>query len=269
MLAFDNYGGFSWSLTVRAALIAFFGFEAGLVLNDYVDREIDKKDIEDKLTRYWRLFKNRPIPAGQVSPNEALGLFIALVVITSALIATLPFPHSLYVFGIMLYAYVLEYFYQVKKRDQRFPFAQVLGRTDFALFPIAGYLCHGAPDTTALLYFIFFFPWTLAHLGVNDLADVKNDEARGLKTIPVLFGLAGTVSWILMFTILHFVTAPLFIIRFGAVATVGFILGFLLLIIANYLLNRYKTSEMGLRMLPVFHATMLIYTVSIILDYAF
>ena len=27
-------------------MIGFFGFEAGFVLNDYVDRELDKRDVE-------------------------------------------------------------------------------------------------------------------------------------------------------------------------------------------------------------------------------
>ena len=31
ILAFQNYGGFSWSLTIRAALIGLLGFEAGMV----------------------------------------------------------------------------------------------------------------------------------------------------------------------------------------------------------------------------------------------
>jgi 4-hydroxybenzoate polyprenyltransferase len=42
-LAYRDYGGFSWELTVTAALIGLFGFVAGLVLNDYVDRDLDKR----------------------------------------------------------------------------------------------------------------------------------------------------------------------------------------------------------------------------------
>ncbi|NLM30377.1 MAG: prenyltransferase, partial [Methanomicrobiales archaeon] len=56
VLAFANYGGFSWALIARAALIGLLGFLAGLVLNDYVDREYDLRDVDDSLTRYWRPF---------------------------------------------------------------------------------------------------------------------------------------------------------------------------------------------------------------------
>jgi len=270
MLAFQNYGGFSWSLTIRAALIALLGFEAGFVLNDYVDKEVDKKDVEfDRLTRYWRPFKRRPIPSGQISPRKALGLFFLLVVLTSVLIATLPYPNSLYLFVLMVFSYSMEYFYQVRKRNQGFPFAQLLGRVDFALFPVAGYLCYGSPDKSALLFFVFFYPWVIAHLGVNDLIDIENDRSREMKTVTVLYGMKGTVNWILLFTIIHFVVAPLFMIELGPIAVVGFMVAFFLLAIANYILNREKSSEAGLKALPIFHLTMLVYAISIILDYAF
>src|SRR5512135_2424932 len=74
MLATTVYGVFSWFDILRVAVIGFFGFEAGLVLNDYVDRDYDRKDVEtDRLTRYWRIFGTRPIPAGLIAPTRALG----------------------------------------------------------------------------------------------------------------------------------------------------------------------------------------------------
>jgi 4-hydroxybenzoate polyprenyltransferase len=204
-LAFANYGGFSWTLIIRAALIGLLGFEAGFVLNDYVDRDRDRFDVENRLTKYWRPFKERPIPSGRISSKSAFWLFVLLAGITSALIFTLPFPNSLYVFSIMLYSYGIEAFYQVKKRNQKYPIAQLLGRTDFTLFPAAGYLCYGQPDMTVFLYVVFFYPWTMAHLGLNDFIDLKNDEARGMKSIAVLYGSKGTMYWVTGFTLLHFI----------------------------------------------------------------
>lgn len=269
MLAFKNYGDFSWSLMIRAALIALCGFEAGMVLNDYVDREIDEKDVEfDKLTRYWRPFGKRPIPAGLVSPEKALRLFLLLVVLSSVLIATLRYPNSLYIFFLMLFSYSMEYFYQVKKRDQGLPLGQLLGRLDFALFPVAGYLCHGTPDETALRYFIFFYPWVIAHLGVNDIIDIKNDRSRDMKTVTVLYEMGGTANWVLFFTVVHLSVAPLFLIELGSIARVGLMAGFLLLGLANYMIMKEKSAEAGLKALPIFHATMIIYALSIILDSA-
>lgn len=272
-LAFRNYGGFSWSLTIKAALIGLFGLEAGLVLNDYVDRDRDRRDVEPWLTRYWRLFKERPIPSGFISLKTAFKTFLFLTGITSVLIFTLPYPNSLYVFAIMLYAYGIEVFYQVKKRRQKYPLAQLLGRTDLAFFPAAGYLCYGQPDMTALFYILFFYPWTMAHLAVNDLADFANDQARGMKSLAVLYGIKGTLYWITGFTLVHFLFGAFFIkeiLNTGLHDFIyGFLLGFLLLLGANIYLLRKKSPEAGLKMLPFFHGTLLIYVVSIILSVYF
>ncbi len=269
LLAFERYGGFSWSLLIRAALIGLFGLEAGFVLNDYVDRELDERDVEaDKLTRYWRPFRQRPIPAGRVSPRQALGLFVLLVLLAAGLVATLPYPNAAYLFGLLLVSYPLECFYQVKKRHQRFPWAQLVGRIDFALFPAAGYLCYGQPDAHVLTLSLFIYPWTLAHLGVNDLVDVANDRARGLKSVAILYGTRGAVAWIGLFSALHVLVAPLFWGILGAAPRLGFVGGFLLLGLANYKIVRERRPEAGLAALPLFHLAMAVYVTSILLDYA-
>ena len=109
----------------------------------------------------------------------------------------------------------------------------------------------------------------MAHLGVNDIIDIANDRERGLKTIPLLYGMKGTTYWILFFTVMHFFSAALFLQVLGTIALAGFTVGFLLLIIANYILMRRQSAQAGLKALPFFHATMLIYAVSIILDSIF
>jgi len=249
-------------------LIGFFGFEAGLVLNDIVDAEIDKKDVEfDKLTKYWRPFGKRPISQGLIPKRNALLVFAIFVAVTTVLILTLPFPNAFYVLGIMIVCYCLEIFYQIKKRKESFPFAQLIGRIDFTIFPVAGYLCLGSPDLNVLFFALFFYPLAMAHLGVNDIADVANDEARGLKTIPTLYGMKNTTYWILAFTIIHFATALVFLRVLGMVALAGFAVGFVLLAIGNYVILKGKNAVSGMKALPTFHLAMLIYALSIILNY--
>ncbi|HQD26938.1 MAG TPA: UbiA family prenyltransferase [Methanoculleus thermophilus] len=263
-LAFENYGGFSWELVGRAALIGLFGFLAGFVLNDYVDREYGRRDVNGSLTRYWRPFGERPIPAGKLSPRTAFAVFLVLAGLAAALAATLPAPHNLYVLGIMGYSYMVEYFYQTKKRDQKTPVAQLVGRTDFALFPVAGYLVHGSPDATALLFFLFFYPWTLAHLGANDIADIVNDRARGMATIPVLYDMKGATAWVLGFSVVHAGMALIFGLALGPIALAGFAVGIVLLGMANYLVLRGKSADAAMRALPLMHATVIVYAVAII-----
>jgi 4-hydroxybenzoate polyprenyltransferase len=260
LLATGTYGGFAWFDLIRVALIGFFGFEAGLVLNDYIDREFDKKDVEsDKLTKYWRVFGTRPIPAGLVSPRDAVALFLILAAITACLILTLPAPHSIYVLLLMLYCFAIEIFYQEEKREQKFPYAQLIGRTDFALFPVAGYLCLGIADLNVLLYFAFFYPFALAHLGANDLIDVANDRVRGMNTIPTLFSMNGTAYWIAGFTAVHLVTAVIFMTRLGWIARIGICAGLALLLYANVMILKDRSPDTALKVLPCFHVAMVLY----------
>jgi 4-hydroxybenzoate polyprenyltransferase len=267
-LAFQYHDAFSWLLVGKVALIGFLGFEGGLVLNDIVDGDIDKKDVEfDKFTKYWRVFGKRPISQGLITRRKAILLFGVLVAVTSILILTLPFPQSLYVLGIMVVCYCLEVFYQFKKRKQNFPFAQLIGRIDFTLFPLAGYLCLGGPNFNILLFAFFFYPLALAHLGVNDISDVANDQVKELKTIPLLYGLKGTAYWILLFSTIHLVTTILFLNVLGTVAILGFAVGLSLIAGGNIIILKGKNAQSGMKALPLFHVAMLIYAITIILEY--
>ena len=271
LLATVTYGGFSWPGLALVALIGFFGFEAGFVLNDYIDREFDKKDVETgRLTKYWRLYGTRPIPAGLISPGLAAGLFIGLAILTAGLVLLLPHPHSVYVLLLMVLCYALEIFYQEEKRQQKYPFAQIIGRLDFAIFPVAGYLCAGSPDPTALLYFFFFYPFALAHLGANDIIDIANDRARGMKSIPVMFGQKGTAFWIAGFTAVHIVAALFFMTKLGWPARAGIIAGLVLLLYANAVILKHRADETAadatLRVLPCFHVAMVLYAAGIALS---
>ena len=192
--------------------------------------------------------------------------FSFLVLVTTVLVLALPYPNSLWVLAIMFLCYALEVFYQVKKRDQRFPAAQLAGRIDFALFPVAGYLCAGIPDITALLYFAFFYPFAMAHLGANDLIDVNNDRVRGMNTITTLYGECGTAWWIAGFSAVNVIMAILFMTQLGWIARGGIAIGLILLTIANVVIIKNPTPGTCLKVLPLFHLTMLIYAGSIVLD---
>jgi 4-hydroxybenzoate polyprenyltransferase len=269
MLAFRNGGYFSWELLILAIFIGLFGFEAGMVLNDIVDHNIDKNDIEDTLTNYWRPFKERPIPSGKVSLKEAILVFIALVLITVILIAFIPFPNLVYIYIIMAYAYSMEVFYQIVKKNQKFPIAQILGRTDLLFFPIAGYLLFGQFNPTIIYYLLFMYPWALAHLGTNDLLDIENDKVKELKTIAGLYGVKGNKIWVHAFSAIQIITSAIFVLfNLGGIAIYGFMVSWMLILIANILIMRGKEKKSWLKALPLFHASLLIYILSIIIQSA-
>ncbi len=109
----------------------------------------------------------------------------------------------------------------------------------------------------------------MAHLGLNDFIDLKNDLARGMKSITVLYGEKGTMYWITGFTVLHFLTATFFLRKLETISLCGFLVGFLLLAGSNIYLWKEKSPAAGLKVLPIFHGTLIIYTVSIILDFIY
>ncbi len=263
-------GGFSPLLILQAVLIGFLGFEAGLVLNDIVDADIDRKELaQDKgLTKYWRPFGQRPISGDLISRRQATVVFALLAASASAVIFTLPYPHSLYVFALLAVCYCLEVFYQIKKRNEKTPVAQIVGRVDFALFLVAGYLCVGNPDLNALLLFLFFYPLALAHLGVNDLVDVGNDRAKGMNTPTTLYGIKNTVYWVAAFSVAHVVLALLFLSRIWSLAAaLGFSVALTLIVMGNMRILKGKTPQIALKALPMFHVAMLIYALTIIANY--
>lgn len=267
MLAFRNGGFFSGQILILAIFIGLFGFEAGMVLNDIVDHNVDKKDTDNTLTNYWRPFKERPIPSGIISLKEAIAVFLVLVLTTVILIAFLPFPNLIYVYIIMGYAYSMEVFYQLVKKKQKFPFAQLLGRTDLVMFPIAGYLIVGQFDFTVILYILFLYPWALAHLGANDIVDTVNDEAKELKTIAGLYGIKGNKLWVNIFSVIQIITSAIFVLLdMGTIALIGFSIAWTLIIIANVIIIKSENSISRLKALPLFHATLLIYILSMIID---
>ncbi len=264
----DNY--FSLPLLITVFFIGLFGFEAGMVLNDIVDRKVDKLGNDNAFTKYWRPFKQRPLSDNSVSIQEALIIFIIFIGITVALIATLPFPNNLYLYLIMIYAYSVEVFYQKKKTRQEFPIAQLVGRTDLTLFPVAGFLCYGQFSITIVFIMLFLYPWAQAHLGLNDLGDYDNDKAKNLKTITTLYGIKGNVKWIAYFTLIQIGFAILLLfLKLGFIALIGFILSFILLITANITLFKNQTSNTAIKMLPRYHASLLIYILSIIFSTIF
>jgi 4-hydroxybenzoate polyprenyltransferase len=102
---------------------------------------------------------------------------------------------------------------------------------------------------------------------MNDLIDVANDEARGMKTPATLYGLKGTGYWVLGFTMLHILGALLFISVLKPVALIGVAVGLLILLATNVAIQKRTTPESALKVLPLFHAAMLVYAASIILSY--
>jgi 4-hydroxybenzoate polyprenyltransferase len=265
-MAFENYGSFSLHITIKAILISTLGFEAAFILNDIVDIEHDKHDVDWEITKYWRPFGTRPLASEEISRRIALIIFSGLLALVAALIYTFPAPNRYYIYAIMAYTFSMEYLYQMLKRRQSLPLAQILGRTDFMFFAVGGYLCYGRPDTTAFLYAIFFYTLAEVHLGINDLSDHYNDIERGLKTVTTMYGRDGNMRWISAFTALHLTLGLPHVVNRGGVTYLGYACAIIMLLYINNRLWKNTTPREAHRVIPLFHATLLIYMLAMISD---
>lgn len=69
-----------WGTAVAAAWVGIFVYAGGVVLNDYVDYQEDRRERPE-----------RPLPSGQISPSEALAIAVCFFVIALGLaLITLP-----------------------------------------------------------------------------------------------------------------------------------------------------------------------------------
>ena len=116
----------------------------------------------------------------------------------------------------------------------------------------------------------FLYPWAQAHLGINDLGDYENDKVKNLKTITMLYGIKGNVKWIAYFTLINIGFAFLLVIfKLGMIALIGFSLSFIILTTTNITLIKNQTSNTAIKLLPRYHASLLIYILSIIFSSIF
>jgi 4-hydroxybenzoate polyprenyltransferase len=63
---------------------------------------------------------------------------------------------------------------------------------------------------------------------------------------------------------LHVITAVVFAAYLGWYVLIGFVIGFALLMVANRTILRQKTPLATLKVLPCFHVTMIIYSLSLL-----
>ena len=153
---------------------AFVMRSAGCVINDYADRDIDPHVARTR---------DRPLAAREVAPSEALLLFVALLCVALALVATLGAALvRLSVIGAFLAAT-----YPFLKRYTHLP-QFYLGAAFAWGIPMA-FAAHGAPlGAVTWLLFGANVLWAAAYDTMYAMADRDDDLRIGVKSTAVLFG---------------------------------------------------------------------------------
>ncbi len=147
---------------------------AGCVINDYVDRKFDGHVQRTRL---------RPIPAGLVTPSEALVLFSLLLLLAFLLVLTLN-TNTVY---LAFVAVALTLLYPLAKRFTWFP-QVLLGITFGWSIPMA-FSAEGQAlsELTWLIYFTNLI-WIIVYDTMYAMADRDDDIKIGIRSTAILFG---------------------------------------------------------------------------------
>jgi 4-hydroxybenzoate polyprenyltransferase len=164
---------------------------AGCVINDYADRDFDPHVARTK---------TRPIPAGKVTPKEALVLFIVLCLIAFALVLSM----NWLTIGLSLGGAVLAGIYPFMKRHTYLP--QVfLGLAFGWAIPMAFAAQTGEVPVVAWLLLVATVLWATAYDSMYAMVDIMDDLKIGVKSTAILFGdadriIIGSIQFLFLLT---------------------------------------------------------------------
>lgn len=151
---------------------------AGCVINDYADRDFDP---------HVERTKSRPIPAGLVTPQEAIRLFVVVSLIAFGLVSSLK---NTQVLLLSVPAVAIAALYPFTKRWISIPQA-VLGLAFSWGIPMAYAAIRAqVPWTEVLLLMAANFCWVIAYDTYYAMADREDDLRVGVKSSAILFGSA-------------------------------------------------------------------------------
>ena len=168
-------------------------------INQYLDRDIDLL-----MTRTRR----RPLPAHDVTPENALVFGIVLGIISIGLMAYYVNLVSAFLTLLAIAFYVVVYTILLKRST---PQNIVIGGAAGALPPVIGWAAvTGSVEIPALFLFALVFYWTPPHFWALALRIRKDYEAARVPMLPVVKGVPETARQIGLYTILLVAISILF-----------------------------------------------------------
>jgi len=160
-------------------------------INMWYDRDIDA---------IMRRTRNRPIPAGRIRPDAALGFGVTLAVGSVIVMGLALNLAAALILALSICFYVFVYTMWLKRRT---PQNIVIGGAAGAFPPVIGWAAvTGSVDLIPLVLFGIIFIWTPPHFW--SLALWANDDYRraGIPMLPVVSGSKETRRQILLYTII-------------------------------------------------------------------
>ena len=147
---------------------------AGCVINDYADRDFDP---------HVERTRQRPIPAGEVTPKEALILFVGLCLVALILVCQL----NLLTIALAVPGAFLAASYPFTKRYTQLPQAY-LGIAFGWAVPMSFAAQTGHLPLIAWVLFLATVLWALIYDTMYAMVDREDDLKIGVKSTAILFG---------------------------------------------------------------------------------
>lgn len=147
---------------------------AGCVINDFADRNLDG---------HVERTRNRPLVRGLVTPKQAIGLFVALVLVAFGLVLL---TNELTI-KLSLGGLVLAFIYPFMKRYTHLP-QIVLGAAFSWAVPMAWAAQTGELPPEVWLIYIANLLWTVVYDTFYGMVDRPDDLKIGIKSTAILFG---------------------------------------------------------------------------------
>lgn len=152
----------------------FFMRAAGCVVNDFADRKIDG---------HVKRTQMRPLASGEVSEKEAKVLFVALALISFALVLTM----NALTIWLSFAGLALAWVYPFMKRYTHLP-QVVLGAAFGWAIPMGWAAVSNSVPLDCWLLFFANLCWTVAYDTQYAMVDRDDDVKIGVKSTAILFG---------------------------------------------------------------------------------
>ena len=177
-------------IAVVSILCIAIGAGASGAINMWYDRDIDA---------VMSRTKNRPLPAGRMVPEVALGFGISLSVGSVAVMGLAVNWVAAGLLAFTIFFYVIIYTMGLKRRT---PQNIVIGGASGAFPPMIGWAAAtGEVSLASLILFAIIFLWTPPHFWALALYRRGDYEKAGVPMLPVVSGEAVTRKHILLYAL--------------------------------------------------------------------
>ena len=228
-------------LAIVAILCIAVGAGAAGAINMWYDRDIDA---------LMSRTKNRPIPAGRVPPDIALGFGITLAVASVAIMALAVNGVAAGLLAFTIFFYIVVYSMGLKRRT---PQNIVIGGAAGAFPPMIGWAAVSGDITIAsIILFAIIFLWTPPHFWALALYKKGDYDKASVPMLPVVAGREVTAWQMLIYTaaLLPVTLLPCVIGLSGMVYGVGALALGLLFLISAVNVIRDQSERSARRMFP-------------------